>query len=171
MTINGSASYSGSTCVSQGVLAIAPGGSSEQYVQHHGLSRHALATDQQRQQPVVQFGKHLACRRRRSTFYGNGSTTSGGQIAGNLLLGAGQNTITATCLTGTNQPWIRFASLPASPTIGATVNFSTTNAQVQLSTSAGLSNGILGGYAYFNGQDFATLSGGTDRSLLQLRHR
>ena len=95
------------------------------------------------------------------TFYGNGSATSDGQIAGNLLLGVGQNTITATCLTGTNQPWIRFDSLPASPAIGSTVNFLTTNAQVQLSTSAGLSNGILGGYAYFNGQDFATLSGGT----------
>ena len=27
------------------------------------------------------------------------------------------------------------------------------------STSAGLTNGILGGYAYFNGSDFATLSG------------
>ena len=92
------------------------------------------------------------------TFYGNGSASSSGQIAGSLYLGPGENNITVTCLSGSNQPWLRFASLP-SHTTGATVNFIASNAQVQFSNSPGTTNGILGGYAYYNGSDFAMPSG------------
>ena len=44
---------------------------------------------------------------------------------------------------------------------GATVNFTTlsTSAQIQFLSPPPLSNGIIGGYAYYNGSDFATLTG------------
>lgn len=160
LTISGSASYSGNTYVNQGVLAIDPGGASSNtssITLCPGTLLQLTSSGSSQLPSTVSISLQAAA----LTFYGNGSTTSGGQIVGNLLLGAGENDITANCLTGTNQPWIRFASFPASHTTGSTVNFIATNAQVQLSSSAGLTNGILGGYAYYNGNDFATLSGGT----------
>jgi autotransporter-associated beta strand protein len=160
LTINGTAGYSGSTTVTQGILAIAPGGSLNN-TSSITLCPGTLLQLTTSGSSQLSSSASISLQAAGLTFCDNGLTTNSGQIAGNLLLGAGDNEITATCLTGTNQPWIRFNSFPASPTTGSTVNFSASNAQVQFSTSAGLTNGILGGYAYVNGTDFATLSGGT----------
>jgi autotransporter-associated beta strand protein len=87
-------------------------------------------------------------------FIGNGSL-SAGELAGTLVLNPGQNNITTSNSGGAN-PYLCFAGGPASHTIGATVNFYSTNSQIQFQANPpDLTNGILGGYAFYNNVDFA----------------
>ena len=96
------------------------------------------------------------------TYIGTGSNP--GELAGALVLGAGQNNITTSLASGstTYTPYLRFASGPTSHTAGAMVNFSpASNSYIQFQSNPpaliGTSvYGIIGDYAFYNGTDFAT---------------
>ncbi len=160
LTINGSASYGGSTTVSQGELAIGPGGSlgnTSSITVCPGTLLQLTSTGSEQ----LSASTSVSLQGGGLSFYGNASTSSGGEIAGNLLLGAGENDISLGASTsGTYQPYLKFAGFPAPHAIGATLVVSASGAQLQFSGSASLTNGILG-YAFYNGTDFATLTGGT----------
>ena len=159
LTIAGSASCSGAIYVTQGVLAINPGGSLGNS-STISLSPGTLLQLTNSGSAQLSASTAIALNGSNLTFYGN-STASGGEVAGSLLLGAGENDISLGVTTsGTYQPYLKFASLPTSHTIGASVVFWASGAQAQFQ-SAGLTNGILGGYAFYNGTDFATLSSST----------
>jgi fibronectin-binding autotransporter adhesin len=160
LTLGGSTTYSGSTTVDQGILAVAPGASlghtSGITVVSGGLLQLTNSGSNQ-----LSGSASITLQGSALNFVGNG-VNGGGDIAGNLLLGAGENDISVSlAVSGTNKPYLKFASFPSSHTIGAGVVFSTSSAQVQFSNSASLTGGILGGFVTINGTDFATLSGGT----------
>ena len=160
LTINGSASYGGSTTVSQGELAIGPGGSlgnTSSITVCPGTLLQLTSTGSEQ----LSASTSVSLQGGALAFYGNACTSSGGEIAGNLLLGAGENDISlAASTSGSYQPYLKFAGFPAPHAIGATLVVSASGAALQFSGSASLTNGILG-YAFYNGTDFATLSGGT----------
>ena len=165
LTINGTASYTGSTTVTQGILAIGRERLAAQYVGHHRLAGRAFAAYQQRRRTSCPASGNVSLQAAAIQFFGNASLP-GGDSGGTLQLGAGENDIyLSLATTGSYTPYLRFATTPASHTIGASLVFSVGGGQVQFqSNPAGLVNGILGGYAFYNGAtttDFATLSGGT----------
>jgi autotransporter-associated beta strand protein len=103
-------------------------------------------------------GANIALSGGNLSYIGNGSTNPG-ELAGALILHPGQNNVTVSRASGTTYtPYLRFAAGPISHTVGATVDFSAdSNSYIQFQTNPpALSNGSIGGYAYYNGADFAT---------------
>jgi autotransporter-associated beta strand protein len=166
LILTGSASYNGPTQILGGVLGLAGSGILSN---SPSITVGPQGVLQMTNSGVNQFSSSasIALNGGSLFFYGNGSI-GGGQSCGTLQLGAGENEISASLsVAGSNQPYLQFASLPTSPTIGSTINFSASGANITFqSNPLGLTGGILGGYAYFNGTNFATLSGGTVQAAL-----
>ena len=167
VTLSGSTVYTGATTASAGTLAISGSGSinsSSGVLVASGASLQVTAgTTSTSQLPdsgnVTVSGGNL-------NFIGNGSngsgSVSGGELVGALVLGLGQNNITSSRASGTGTtytPYLRFASGPTFHMPGATVNYYSTNSQIQFqSNPPPLVGDIIGGYAYWNNADFAVRS-------------
>ena len=153
LTLSGSNGYTGTTTLSGGTLAIDSAGSIN--------ASTSIAVGQGTLLQVVAGGGNqlpdagtLTLAGGNFSFSGNGSL-SAGESVGALVLGAGQNNITASNTAG-SAPYLRFASGPASHTTGATVNFTASGSYIQFQANPPpLTNGIIGGYAFYNGADFA----------------
>ena len=61
-----------------------------------------------------------------------------------------------TSNTGTATSCLHFASISAP--IGATISFADTSSNANIWVGTGSTNGILGGYAYYNNADFVAVS-------------
>jgi autotransporter-associated beta strand protein len=89
-------------------------------------------------------------------FTGNGSI-SAATSAGPLLVDSGQNTVTANRTGSTTYlPSIRFTGSAPTAAVGTTLVYSANQAQIQFSSSASLTNGILGGSVFYGSSDFAS---------------
>jgi fibronectin-binding autotransporter adhesin len=154
LTLSGTKGYTGTTTLGGGTLAIDSAGSintSSGIVVGQGAVLQVTAGGGN-QLPdagtVTLTGGNFS-------FGGNGSL-SAGESVGALVLGAGQNNITTSNTAG-SAPYLRFTSGPASHTTGATVNFAASGCYIQFQANPPpLANGIIGGYAFYNGADFAT---------------
>jgi autotransporter-associated beta strand protein len=154
LTLSGSNLYTGATTVASGTLAVSSTGSinsTSAIVVNQGalLQVTAGSTGQLPDSASITLnGGNLS-------YIGNGSTNPG-ELAGPLVLNPGQSNV-AVSNTGSGTAYLCFASGPVSHTIGATVNFSPgSNSSIQFQAIAPLSNGIIGGYAFYNNGDFAT---------------
>jgi fibronectin-binding autotransporter adhesin len=153
LTLSGSNSYTGATTVTAGTLAINTTGSikatSGIVVGQGALLQLAggTGTDQ------LPDAGNLTLSGGSLSFTGTGVVS---ESTGALILNAGQNTITVS--NGGGISYLRFASGPANPATGATVNFCPVgvNTQIQFAANPGSTGNILGGYAFFGGADFAT---------------
>jgi autotransporter-associated beta strand protein len=160
VTLSGSSSYTGTTTVAGGTLTVSGGGSlgkTSGIVVAPGASLQITAGTAL----VNQLPDSANVTLDGGTFsYVANSSVIGGETVGSLVLGVGPSTITTTCSGVTNPPaFLRFASAPTSHVPGATINFYSTNSQIQFqSNPPSLVGGILGGYAYWNNTDFATCS-------------
>ncbi len=128
LTVGGSASYSGPTYVTQGVLAINPGGSLIN-TSTISLSPGTILQLTNTGNTQLPDSAVISMQGSEIIFNSNGASSSSGEIVGNLALGPGENDIVAGLSTsGTNHPYLRFASTPASHTIGAGVVVSASGA-------------------------------------------
>ncbi len=157
LTLGGTSSFSGPVYVSQGVLAINSSGSLA------NASTISVSSGGQLQllnggSPQLSSSAAIALNASQLIFTGN-AAASGGAVVGPLILGVGENDISlGVSTTGSHQPYLKFASI-APHSVGSAVVFSPAGA-LAFVQSASLTNGILGGYAFY-GTDFATISGGT----------
>ena len=155
LTLSGSNLYTGATNIASGTLAVAARGRSDStsgVVVSQG-SLQVTAGQVRRDCPasgnVTLSGGNLG-------YVGNGSVNPG-QVAGGLVLNPGQNTVT-TATSPSSACYLQFASGSTSHTTGATVNFVPTSSYIQFQADAPrCPDGIIGGYAYYNGTDFAHL--------------
>jgi autotransporter-associated beta strand protein len=163
LTLNGSDSYTGGTTVAAGTLAVSNSGSingTSAIVVNQGATLQVTAGSMAQ----LPNSGNLTLSGGNLTYVGSGSVNPG-EMAGALVLNPGQSDI-ALSNAGTGTTYLRFASAPVSHATGATVNYSTdANSSVQFQTNPPvLSNGIIGGYAFFSDPsvtnvDFATVSG------------
>ncbi len=158
LTVGGTETYTGPTYVTQGALAINPSGL---LANSSTISLSPGAELQLTYGSRAQFSSSAAVSLNGSSLSFSGNPAiSGGESAGTLTLGPGENDIALGITnTGSNVPYLKFAGL-APHSIGASVVILATSADVQLQSGSN-TNGILGGYAVYNGTDFATLTSGT----------
>jgi fibronectin-binding autotransporter adhesin len=162
LTLGGTSSFSGPVFVTQGVLAINPSGSLAN-ASTISVSSAGLLQLTNSGSPQLSSSAAIALYGSQLIFTGN-AAASGGAVVGPLTLGVGENDISiGVSTTGSYQPYLKFASTTPH-TIGSTVVFSASGALAEMQ-SASLTNGIIGGYAFYNGTDFATVSGGTVGAL------
>jgi len=167
LTLSGRNTYAGPTTVDCGTLAIAPTGSiasTAAIAINAGATLQCTSSGGGGQLPL---GAQVTISGG-SLIYNGSGTIPGGETLNSLALGDGQSTIETTAGGTTFTPYLKFTQGVSSRSVGATVNFSSDNhSAIYLpNTSPGLSNGILGGWAFwptysFGGQitdsDFATL--------------
>ncbi len=163
LTVGGTETFSGPVYVTQGALAINPSGSLGNV---STISLSPSAALQLTYGSRAQFSSSAAVSLNGSSLsFSSNPALSGGESAGTLALGPGENDIAlGVSNTGSNVPYLKFAGL-APHVIGASVVvFSGTGTQLQFQSGSN-TNGILGGYAIYNGAAFATLSGSTLQAL------
>ena len=162
LTLGGTSSFSGPVFVTQGVLAIKPSGSLAN-ASTISISPGALLQLTNNGSPQLSSSAAISLNASQLNFTGN-AAASGGAVVGPLILGVGENDISiGVSTTGSYQPYLKFASTTPH-IIGSTLVFSTSGAIAEMQ-SASLTNGIIGGYAFYNGANFATVSGGTVGAL------
>jgi autotransporter-associated beta strand protein len=155
LTLSASNSFTGSTVVAGGTLALNTtsslnGTSSISVLQGATLAVTNSGTAQLPTFATIDLsGGNFA-------FTGNGSISTA-TSAGALIVDSGQNTVTANRTGSTTYlPAIRFAGSAPTAAIGTTLVYSANQAQIQFSSSASLTNGILGGAIFYGTNDFAT---------------
>ena len=155
LTLSGSASYTGSTQVTSGTLAIDAAGSLK------GTS--AIAIGQGATLTIVNNGPSQLSPTANITLSGGNlifnadGSADGGATAGALVLSAGQNLISASRSGGTvYTPVLHFTGSPPLPATGVTTTYMAALPQIQFASSPTLINGILGGGLFYSTTDFAT---------------
>lgn len=150
LTLSGNASYSGNTIVSRGTLAIAS---------TSAINSTASITVEQGATLRVTGGSSEQLRDAAGITLNGGNLNMAlgtNEIAGDLVLGVGHSNITTTRASGSGTPSLCFAN-GSSHTVGATVNYSSTNSDIRfLANPPALTDEIMGGYSFFGGSDFAT---------------
>jgi autotransporter-associated beta strand protein len=154
LTLSGGNLYTGPTNIASGVLAVSGSGAIN-YTSGVIVSQGATLQVTAGSSSQLPASGNITLNGGNLGYVGNGSVNPG-QVAGGLVLNPGQNTVTTSNVAG-SACYLQFASGPTSHTTGATVNFVPTSSYIQFQANPPApSNGIIGGYAYYNGTDFAT---------------
>jgi fibronectin-binding autotransporter adhesin len=150
LILSGTNTYTGTTIVTGSKLQIASGGSLSGTT---GILVGNSATLQ-----LLGSGNHLPDGTNITLIGGNlDFTGTGTQVienVGSLILGPGLSTITTNNLGG---GYLYFAGTSITRSPGAVVNFPS-SVSVRFQDTTPVTNGIIGGFAFYNNADFATLS-------------
>jgi autotransporter-associated beta strand protein len=157
LTLSGPGSYTGPTTIGSGTLAVSSSGSlsgTSAVVVSLGCLLQVTAGSGN-QLPDV---GNITISGGSVSYVGNGSASTG-ELVGALLLNPGQSSLATSSSGSGGSPYLRFASGAPSATIGATINFTSSNCPIQFQSNPPGGNGsIIGGYAFYNNADFAALT-------------
>jgi len=151
LTLSGTNTFSGTTTVTSGTLAIGSTGAingTSGILVGQGAALQVTAGNNVNQLPDA---TNISLGGGRLDFTGNSSGT--GESVGALIPNPGSNNIVTRRASGT--PYLRFATGPGAHSTGATVNFySDANSSIQFQANPpALTNGIIGGFAFFSDPD------------------